>query len=183
MLSRFLRPLLRPFLSRRFLRFAAVGATGVVVNLGALALLRAVGRVQTNVASALAIELSILSNFLLNHGWTFRDRREAGRSVGGRLARFHLVSGAGAIVQFATFVACNVLWLALRGGPAALRAYAGGERDFVHRWIIHPLAAPPQIGALVYLSQLAGVGVATVWNFLVNFHWTWAARESTTPEL
>ena len=176
------RRLLRPFFSRRFLRFAAVGASGVVVNVGALALLRTVGRVQTNIAAALAIELSIVSNFLLNHGWTFRDRRAADRSVIGRLVRFHLVSSAGALVQFATFVACNVLWLAVRGGPAALRAYNGAERDFIHRWIIHPLAAPPRLGALVYLSQLAGVGVATVWNFLVNFHWTWAAREST-PEV
>src|SRR5687767_11146527 len=108
--KRFIRPFVKPFLSRRFIKFGAVGATGVVVNLGCLALLRRLG-VHTNIASAIAIELSILSNFLINHLWTFGDRRGGGPSLGQHLTRFHLVSLVGGGIQFVLFVMLNVLWL------------------------------------------------------------------------
>jgi putative flippase GtrA len=170
--------LLAPFLSRRFLRFAVVGASGVVVNVGTLAALRRLAGVQANVASAIAIEASILSNFALNHKWTFRDRRSADVSTGRQLVQFHLVSAVGASVQFLAFVALNVFWLLLDGGAPALRAYNGADVGFVARWIVHPLAAPPPVGSLIYLSQVLGIGLAMAWNFLINFHWTWAPRRS-----
>ena len=68
---------IKPFFSTRFLRFAAVGASGVVVNLGALALLTTAGLTPT-LASALAIQVSILTNFFLNDFWTFRDHEDQG---------------------------------------------------------------------------------------------------------
>lgn len=55
------------------MKFLLVGASGVAVNLGVFSLLLHVG---TNkfIASPLAVELSIVSNFLLNNWWTFRWR-------------------------------------------------------------------------------------------------------------
>ena len=167
---------IKPFLTRRFAKFGAVGATGVVVNLATLALLRRVG-VHTNGASAIAIELSILTNFLINHLWTFGDRRGSeGPSVGQHLLRFHLVSLGGGAIQFVLFVALNVAWLRLFGSADAIAAYATGVGSWSDHWIWHPFVEPPDVGKLIYLSQILGIGAATVWNYLLNFYWTWAKR-------
>jgi putative flippase GtrA len=173
------RSLIKPFLTRRFAKFGAVGASGVIVNLGTLALLRRLG-VHTNLASAVAIELSILSNFLINHLWTFGDRRTQsghdGPSVGQHLLRFHLVSLGGGAIQFVLFVGLNVVWLRLFGTRLAIAAYGAGAGSWTDHWIWHPFVEPPEVGKLIYLSQVAGIGVATVWNYLLNFYWTWAKR-------
>jgi putative flippase GtrA len=180
--KRFIKPFVKPFLSRRFVKFGAVGATGVVVNLGCLAVLRKAG-VHTNMASAIAIELSILSNFLINHLWTFGDRRGHGPSLGQHLMRFHLVSLGGGAIQFVLFVMLNVLWLRLFGTPAEIAAYAPGASTLTERWFYHPFVEPPEVGNWVYVSQLAGIGAATIWNYLLNFYWTWAKKvvPASTP--
>jgi putative flippase GtrA len=176
-----LRRFVKPFFSRRFAKFAAVGATGVVVNLGTLALLRSAA-VHTNLASAIAIELSILSNFLINHLWTFGDRRDqASSSVGKHLWRFHLVSLGGGAIQFVLFIALNVVWLRVFGTDAAIAEYTAGAGSWTDHWIWHPFVQAPDVGKLVYLSQVAGIGAATVWNYLLNFYWTWAKKKVPAP--
>jgi dolichol-phosphate mannosyltransferase len=59
---------------RRFIKFNIVGLSGVVINEGLLILLVSYGLYYVY-ASAVAIEVSIISNFVLNDIWTFRDRR------------------------------------------------------------------------------------------------------------
>jgi dolichol-phosphate mannosyltransferase len=56
----------------RMVRFGIVGASGILVNQGLLVLLH--GRVgwPLPIASAIAIETSILSNFALNSRWTWK---------------------------------------------------------------------------------------------------------------
>ena len=169
--------LVKPFLSARFLKFAFVGLSGVLVNLASFALMR-LARVHVNLASAAAIEMSILSNFTINHLWTFQDRRAGGASVLHHGLRFHLVSLGGGLIQFVVFVAMNVAWLWVIGGTAALRAYGAGAGSFAQRWLWHPFVRPPEVGSLVYLSQVFGIGSATVWNYLLNFYWTWATPEA-----
>ncbi|RQW06719.1 phospholipid carrier-dependent glycosyltransferase [candidate division KSB1 bacterium] len=60
----------------RFLKFALVGGTGVIVNNGVLWLLAEFTTLPFYLCSFIAIELSILTNFLLNDAWTWRDKRE-----------------------------------------------------------------------------------------------------------
>lgn len=168
-----LAALIKPFLSRRFLRFCFVGASGVVVNLGVLHLLRRMG-VHVNVSSGVAIEVSMLSNFVLHHTWTFGDKRAEGGSWLGRLARFHLVSFGGAAIQFLVFVAGNVFWMLTVLDHPTRWAYLAGGATFVERWVVRPLVSPPEVGVLAYVSQMAGIGAAMGWNYLANFHWTWA---------
>ena len=59
---------------RTFIRFALVGASGTLVNLGVFTGVLHTG-LNKYVASALAIEISIIWNFFLNNYWTFKDRR------------------------------------------------------------------------------------------------------------
>jgi dolichol-phosphate mannosyltransferase len=82
-----------------------VGATGVGVNWGMYALL-AHGLVLAPLGAAvIAIETSIISNFLLNDRWTFQ---KTDRSIA-RFLAFQSVSMVGMVVQLAVFsllVAC-----------------------------------------------------------------------------
>jgi dolichol-phosphate mannosyltransferase len=56
----------------RFVRFGVVGLSGVVVNQGLLMLLHGSLGAPLLLSSIVAIEISILTNFLLNHTWTWR---------------------------------------------------------------------------------------------------------------
>jgi len=75
----------------RWLKFNAVGAMGIVVQLAALALFKSGLHVDYMPATALAVELAVLHNFAWHERWTWRDRGRGGR--GGRLIRFHLANG------------------------------------------------------------------------------------------
>lgn len=63
------------FFSRKFVKFLIVGGSGMVINEGLLAILTEIYSVQVSVAGVIAIESSIVSNFLLNNFWTWRDNR------------------------------------------------------------------------------------------------------------
>ncbi len=81
--------LCRRILRSRLLKFCLVGGSGVVVNMGVLYLLTESVRIPYYIASPLAIELSLLSNFFLNLFWTWKDR-VGGRSLWGKLLRYHI---------------------------------------------------------------------------------------------
>ena len=134
----------------RLARFAVVGLSGVFVNLGALAILAELLHVEDTVSSATAIEISILWNFLLNNAWTFRDKNANARAgFLRRLVYYNGVSLVGLAIQLTAFVGLN-------------------------RLVVHGLSLP-EPGFFKYLSQLVGIGLAMTWNFLSNFHLTWAS--------
>lgn len=76
----------------RFVRFNGVGAIGFAVQLAVLAGLLRAG-VPYLMATALAVEASILNNFVWHERWTWRDRPASGRARLLRLGRFHLLNG------------------------------------------------------------------------------------------
>jgi len=123
----------------RFIKFLLVGASGIIVNEGLLFILKELIKLTLPVASAIAIEASIISNFMLNDTITFRDRRTAGaKSFFSRLAKFNVVSLAGAAINYsATLLLTQVFG-------------------------IHYL-----------ISNLIGIVIATMVNYLVNNWWTW----------
>jgi putative flippase GtrA len=165
---------LKPLASARFAKFCAVGASGVVVNMGCLALLADALGAQANLAAALSIEISINTNFLINELWTFRDRRDPSGGAPRRWLRFHAVSFVGAALQWSVFVALNAVfaWIVGVGGAAGDGARAG---------VLPAISDPPDVGRWMYVSQLAGIAVATLWNFTANFFWTWK-REKGAPD-
>jgi dolichol-phosphate mannosyltransferase len=87
-----------PTTARRFFRFNVVGAIGIVVQLGALELLRRAG-VDYLLATVLAVEAAVVHNFIWHERYTWRDRVRALRSeLWARLVRFHLTNGAVSLV-------------------------------------------------------------------------------------
>jgi putative flippase GtrA len=78
----------------RWLKFNAVGAIGIAVQLAALALLVSVLRLNYLPATALAVEATVLHNFAWHERFTWADRRSVGiAQVFGRLLRFNLTNG------------------------------------------------------------------------------------------
>jgi putative flippase GtrA len=147
-----------PRLGGRAARFAAVGLSGVAVNLGVLHLLAGVLGLREIPSSALAIEASILWNFLLHDRFTFGDRRTAARAgAGGRLLRYHAVSAVGALVQLGTFVLA-----------AVALSRASGRAD---------------LGALRYGAQAAGIAAAFVWSFGGSMRFAWATGDAVREPL
>lgn len=81
----------------RWLRFNAVGALGVAVQLGSLALLTRVFAWDYLLSTAVAVELTLLHNFVWHERFTWRDRTAAAQrssQVLARLAGFHAGNGA-----------------------------------------------------------------------------------------
>lgn len=125
---------------QRFLRFAVVGASGVLVNFAFLSigLWLFSGWPESSrdaAASALGIAVSIFTNFLLNDVWTWGDRKKGTRKrdVAWRFSTYAVGAGIAAALQF---------------GIAAL--FRGA------------------FGAHVYLAQAAGIAVGTVVNYIIS---------------
>ena len=76
----------------RWGKFNLVGAVGMVVQLAALALFNRLAPGHYLFATAAAIELALLHNFVWHVHYTWRDRRD-GSALLSRLLRFHLSNG------------------------------------------------------------------------------------------
>lgn len=149
----------------RLLRFMLVGASGVVVNLGAFWLLTALGGIDRHIAFLLGIEASVVSNFLLNDAFTFGDRHDAPWLA--RISMFHVVSATAIIVQF---LAASLLADFLGVPPLLAQAaaiacafipnylgnsritYGGGRRPQARRWV--PILILLVLSSAFYFSTL-----------------------------
>jgi len=60
----------------RWFKFEAVGAVGIAVQLASLACLREGLGLSVMAATAMAVEISILTNFLLHRHWTWAGREQ-----------------------------------------------------------------------------------------------------------
>jgi putative flippase GtrA len=100
-------------LGLRWVKFNAVGAVGIVVQLAALWALVHLAGVNYLVATALAVELAVLHNFVWHERFTWRDRAAVTRRESfARLVRFNLTNGG----------------LSILGNVAIMRALVGRFR-------------------------------------------------------
>ena len=85
---------------QRFIRFCIVGFTGILVNQGLLWLLTEVLGLYYLYSSLVSIEASILSNFVFNDLWTFRDKRAASSPLVIRLLKYNLLCAVGSSFNY-----------------------------------------------------------------------------------
>jgi dolichol-phosphate mannosyltransferase len=87
------------------IKFMLVGLSGVIVNVGVYWLLTRFGGLAAYdwLAVIIGIEVSIITNFILNDTFTFAKRRR-GKSFIGRLLRFNLICASGAAIQWGLFM-------------------------------------------------------------------------------
>jgi putative flippase GtrA len=91
----------------RWLKFNLVGAIGIAVQLAALAIFRSLLHLNYLLATALAVEIAVLHNFLWHERFTWADRPSGhfAHSLA-RLARFNATNGAVSILGNLT-----LMWL------------------------------------------------------------------------
>ncbi len=132
----------------RFLRFAAVGATGVLVDMGFLFALSdphtlAWGLTRSKVVAA---EAAIINNFIWNDAWTFGDVAKVQPRAGaklGRFAKFQVICLAGLVISTALVnFQFNVL------------------------------------GVNRYLANAIAIAIVTLWNFWLNLKFGWRVTKS-----
>ena len=133
----------------RFLSFALVGGSGVLVHLAVLTivmegLLAAFGDGERErwfaIAQGAATLVATSSNFFLNNVLTYRDQRLKGRGLLWGWITFNLVCGIGLVANVGI-----ARWLYQR-----------------HNYIV--------------VSALAGIAVTTVWNYSMSSIFTWRKR-------
>ena len=103
---------------RTLVRYGLTGIFGVLVNLGSFQILLLLG-MHKFLASPIATELSIVSNFLIHSYWTFADRDMIGRQRV-RGLKYHVVALAALALSYATFVALSFLFP--QASPVLLQA-------------------------------------------------------------
>lgn len=91
----------------KMLKFMIVGGTGIIVNEGAFLALNNI--IPIAISLAIAIEISVISNFILNDIWTFAEDRKG--SFIQRLLKFHVSSYSGGVVQYVTVILLLVTFL------------------------------------------------------------------------
>lgn len=84
----------------RFIKFCAVGLSGIIVNQGFLWLLTEFAGLRYYISALFGIEASIVSNFILNDYFTFADRRHGKGKFLVRLLKFNVTCLAGAGIQY-----------------------------------------------------------------------------------
>ena len=89
--------------SEEFIKFLAVGFSGVFVNLGIYIFLTRFMGVPVEFAPPVSIEASIITNFLFNHYWTFSGRTTE-TSLLRKLFRFHMAAGIAGILNYTVFL-------------------------------------------------------------------------------
>lgn len=135
----------------RFMQFAFVGASGVVVDMAVLFLLADARTLHwdLSLAKIVAAETAMFNNFVWNEVWTFRDLATGdtgARSRVGRFVRFNLICAVG--------LALNVLLL-----NALVRGF----------------------GMNLYLANLVTIAVVSLWNFGMNLKFGWGKGPSRKP--
>lgn len=126
------------------LKFALVGSSGVIVNLGIFSgiqyilsyshLLSDPGLLAASLAGD---EVSILYNYFLNNMWTFNNSSNRDHVIS-KLLKFHVTAAASVVINNSIL------------------------------FILYKLFLVPDIPA-----KLIGIIVAFFWNYFINVKWTW----------
>ena len=117
--------------SRTFLKFALVGLSGVIINLFFFIFLVRLG-INKFIASPLAIEISIINNFILNNYWTFKFRNSSDYLLI-RGLKFKGVSLLALGFSYSTFLLLSLVFSNTH--PAVLQALAIIPATFINYFL------------------------------------------------
>ena len=122
-------------------KYYAVGASGVLVNLGLLFYLTEYVGLWYFLSYTLAISASITSNFILNKFWTFRDSLNSQRTI----------------VMYVKFVSVSLLGMAIQLGTVYL--------------LVESLSVYYMLAALVSISIAGVINfiINRRWTFGIKF--------------
>ena len=136
----------------RFLKFAAVGVIGAVIDFGVMNLLTQAASMPLVQAGTISFVCAVTSNFIWNRYWTYPDSRS--RPITRQLVMFFVVNVAGVairipILKFVEPPLINFLKSMSISDPFSLEFLAKN------------------------LTLALAVGIVMLWNFFVNRYWTY----------
>ena len=142
----------------RFLKFAAVGTLGAVIDFGLLNLLVQLAGFPKVLANTCSFTAAVISNFIWNRLWVYPETR--GEPLRKQFVQFSVVNVAGLAINTAVFYGSD-RWLlgqaGLLAGPVGALALATGMAHF----------------DLAYNgAKVIATGVVLFWNFSINRLWT-----------
>jgi putative flippase GtrA len=133
---------------QRFLRFAAVGALGTVIDFAVMNLLTGALRSPLVIAGSISFVVATMNNFLLNRYWTYPEALH--RPLWRQLIKFSIVSAGGLLIR------APILKFIEPAFEAVLKSLN--------------VEAYRIIG---YNATLAlAIAVVLIWNFFINRYWT-----------
>ena len=134
----------------RVFKFAVVGGIGAVVQLSTLALFRNFFPYQ--VANFFSVEMAVLSNFLINNVWTFKDRKLPLRAMPLKFIQFNIASFGSVLIQvIVAFLGENLIG-------------------------IKPLFVTPILNITVDTASIfaiTGILLGMIWNFFAYNRFIW----------
>ena len=116
----------------RFVRFNAVGAAGIGVQLAAVWFLTSVAPVHYLAATSAAVALAVVHNFVWHWRWTWADRAVAG---GPAVLFVRFAAANGALSLGGNLVVMAVLVPYARLAPVVANAIAIGLSGLVNFWV------------------------------------------------
>ncbi len=138
--------------SRRFIKFAIVGAIGTVIDFGFLNLLTIIFGVPKIYAQAISFSLAVVNNYLLNRYWTYPESRK--KPFWLQFGQFTIISLIGLIIRTPLFAGLSYLFTL-----AATKVIPTGNT-----------LKPEWIGN--NLSLAICIVVVLLWNYFANRFWT-----------
>jgi len=136
----------------RFLKFAAVGTIGAVIDFGIANLFAHFFNMPLVYAGTISFICAVISNFLFNRYWTYPDSRS--RHVLHQLGMFFLVNSAGIAIRI------------------PILHYVEPPLASVFKNTMH--FSTSLVDLLARNGTLAvAVGVVMIWNFFINRYWTY----------
>jgi putative flippase GtrA len=136
----------------RFLKFAAVGVIGAVIDFGVMNLLTQAASMNLVTAGTISFICAVISNFIWNRYWTYPDSRS--RPITHQLVMFFVVNTAGVAIRIPIL-------------------------HFVEPPMINVMESANLSGAFLpnflarNLTLAVAVGTVMLWNFFVNRYWTY----------
>ena len=137
--------------TKRFLKFAFVGALGALTDFAILNVLEQLAGFLPVVANGISFSAAVVQNFLLNRSWTFPESQL--HNTRRQMSKFTLVSVAGLGISTVVFQFVDL----------SLRA------DWIE-WL-----SSPDLGSTISynFAKLFSIGVVLFWNFAANRLWTY----------
>jgi putative flippase GtrA len=136
----------------RFLKFAAVGVIGAVIDFGVMNLLTQAAGMLLVVAGTISFVCAVTSNFIWNRYWTYPDSRS--RPLTRQLIMFFAVNIAGVAIRIPILHFIE---------PPMIR--------MMERMNFRAPLYPEFLAKNLTLAL--AVGTVMLWNFFVNRYWTY----------
>jgi putative flippase GtrA len=136
----------------RFLKFAAVGAIGSLVDFGVMNLLTRVFALRLVYAGTISFLCAVLNNFTGNRYWTYPESRS--RHILQQLGMFFVVNAAGIAIRI----------------PILHYVEPPMEGLFASLGIL-PALTPETLAKNATLA--IAIGIVMLWNYFINRYWTY----------